>query len=97
MLGSAPEDREVDSAEGASVEGGVIGCFRHPINFSPCDNYLKVCAPLEKFLRTPMTIGADSTGATGTFAPVLTKVLGREYSFAPVLFWPLKISKIENA
>jgi hypothetical protein len=36
-------------------------------------------------------IGADSTGATGTFAPVLAKVLGREYSFAPVLFWPLKI------
>ena len=31
MLGSAPEDREVASAEGASVEGGVIGCFRHPI------------------------------------------------------------------
>ena len=56
MLGSASEDRELGlvSAEGASVEGGVIGCFRHPINFSPCDNYLKVCAPLEKFLRTPM-------------------------------------------
>ena len=29
---------------------------------------------------------ADSTGATGTFAPVTAKVLGREYSFAPVLF-----------
>ena len=33
-----------------------------------------------------MAIGADSTGATGTFAPVLSKVLGREYGFAPVLF-----------
>ena len=30
--------------------------------------------------------GADSVGATGTFAPVFLKVLGREYSFAPVLF-----------
>jgi len=37
-----------------------------------------------------MTIGADSTGATGTFAPVLSKVLGREYGFAPVLFEPSK-------
>jgi len=35
-------------------------------------------------------IGADSTGATGTFAPVLSKVLGREYGFAPVLFEPSK-------
>ena len=31
-------------------------------------------------------IGADSTGATGSFAPVLARVLGREYSFAPVPF-----------
>jgi hypothetical protein len=31
-------------------------------------------------------IGADSTGATGTFAPVLAIVLGRGYNFAPVLF-----------
>jgi hypothetical protein len=29
-------------------------------------------------------IGADSTGATGTFTPVVVKLLGREYSFAPV-------------
>jgi len=35
-------------------------------------------------------IGADSTGATGTFAPVLSKVLWREYGFAPVLFEPSK-------
>ena len=34
MLGSAPEDRELARAEGESVAGGVIGCFRHPI-FSP--------------------------------------------------------------
>ena len=33
-----------------------------------------------------LAIGADSTGAMGTFAPLLSKVLGREYSFAPVLF-----------
>jgi len=31
-------------------------------------------------------IGADSIGAMGTYAPVLLKVPGREYSFAPVLF-----------
>ena len=33
-------------------------------------------------------IGADYTGATGTFALVglLARVLGREYSFAPVPF-----------
>jgi len=30
--------------------------------------------------------GADSMAAMGTFARVLLKVLGREYSFAPVLF-----------
>ena len=32
------------------------------------------------------SIGADSIGAVRTFAPVLFKVLGREYSFALVLF-----------
>jgi len=31
-------------------------------------------------------IGADSMGAMGTFAPVLFKILRREYSFAPVIF-----------
>ena len=35
---------------------------------------------------TLFSIGADSMGAMGTFAPVLFKVLGREYSFAPVIF-----------
>ena len=39
---------------------------------------------------SPDSIGADSTGATGTFAPVLSKVLWREYGFAPVLFEPSK-------
>jgi len=32
--------------------------------------------------------GADSIGAMGTFAPLLFKVLGREHSFAPLLFGP---------
>jgi hypothetical protein len=32
-------------------------------------------------------IGADATGATGAFAPVIAGVLGRGYTFAPVLFW----------
>lgn len=31
-------------------------------------------------------IGANSTGETGTFAPVLARVLGREHSFAPVAY-----------
>src|SRR5688572_6238879 len=31
MLGSTPEDREVASAKGVSVEGGVIGCFGHTL------------------------------------------------------------------
>jgi len=36
--------------------------------------------------RNSMVIGADCIGATGAFAPVLARVLGREYSFAPVPF-----------
>jgi len=31
-------------------------------------------------------IGTDSVGAIRTFAPVLLKVLGRDYSVAPVVF-----------
>jgi len=34
----------------------------------------------------PGTIGADSTGATGNFAPVLTQQLGQMLRFAPVPF-----------
>jgi len=32
------------------------------------------------------TIGADSTGATGNFAPVLTQEPGQTLRFAPVPF-----------
>jgi len=39
-------------------------------------------------------IGADSTGATGTFAPVLARVLGREHGFAPVPFGHSKYIKL---
>jgi len=34
----------------------------------------------------PVNIGADSTGATGNFAPVLTQEPGQTLRFAPVLF-----------
>jgi hypothetical protein len=33
-----------------------------------------------------ISTGADTTGAIGTFVPVLMKILGQEYSFDPVLF-----------
>ena len=36
-------------------------------------------------LYTVMSIGADSTGATGNFAPVLTQEPGQTLRFAPVL------------
>ena len=35
------------------------------------------------------TIGADSTGATGNFAPVLTQEPGQTLRFAPVPFMAL--------
>src|SRR6218665_2491424 len=41
-----------------------------------------------------VVIGADSTGATGAFAPVLARVLGREYGFAPVPFGHSKYIKL---
>ena len=51
------------------------------------------CPPLPKILRTFLTvlsvacfIGADSTGATGNFAPVLTQEPGQTLRFAPVPF-----------
>jgi len=34
----------------------------------------------------PLNIGADSTGATGNFAPVLTQEPGQTLRFAPVPF-----------
>src|SRR6218665_468922 len=45
-----------------------------------------VSIPTIPISRLIIFIGADSTGATGAFAPVLARVLGREYSFAPVPF-----------
>jgi hypothetical protein len=36
--------------------------------------------------KTVIIIGADSTGARGIFAPLLFRVGGREYPFAPLPF-----------
>jgi len=38
------------------------------------------------FFETQCTIAADSTGATGNFAPVLTQEPGQTLRFAPVPF-----------
>ena len=55
-LVAAPEDREVASAGAARWERAskFEWLIAFDILFSLCDKYLKVCAPLEKFLRTPM-------------------------------------------
>jgi len=46
------------------------------------------------FLATEvLCVVTDSIGAVGTFTPVLFKVLGREYSFAPVILWSCIIQR----
>jgi len=44
------------------------------------------CVPGRQVSYTFDTIGADSTGATGNFAPVLTQEPGQTLRFAPVPF-----------
>ena len=48
--------------------------------------YLIVRCPWTSDRGMGAIIGTDYTGAMGTSTPVLFKVLGQEYSFAPVLF-----------
>jgi len=67
-------------------------------NMHLVNNYIEPKGWNLRWLRTKITdrnrIGADSTGATGNFAPVLTQEPGQTLRFAPVPFmavlWFLK-------
>jgi len=77
-----------------NTPAGPSWTFRHRNRPSCCIRFVRLLPPgniplvtsVCGFLLFLVSIGADSTGATGNFAPVLTQEPGQTLRFAPVPF-----------